>query len=133
MKDLKLIRISDDSNPEDIFPLVMRYAATTSKNPWVCLYEVMSNGTIVIYSDDNPIAYLCGYRNDDGNLFITHAYCEQPVGKDIFDELCRMLVKDRGTNPTVIISSDLPERLLKKYEFEVSEILYHKHLALGGD
>jgi hypothetical protein len=125
-------------DPNDIFPLVMKYAEKTGENPWVSLYDVMRYSTALVYEGGIPISYVSGHRNEDGDLFIKTAYADHPfMSTKAFEEICEMLVEEQQSSNTIFISSKLPERLWKRYGFNPYETLYkkiiHKTLSTGGD
>ena len=115
----------------------MKYAEKTGEDPWICLYDIIRYSTIVFYKGELPIAYINGYRNEHGDLYIHTAIEYRAIGDaELFTKACEMLREEQQTSPTVCVSTKLPERLMNKYGFEYFETTYTKQLKTpdtGGD
>ena len=134
MKNYRLKSLKEVGSPNDIFPLVMKYAEKTGENPWMCWLDVIRYSTVVVYEGDIAVSYVTSYKNDDGSLFIKTAVSDHPwMSVEVFEDICRRLQEEQGTAPEVYMESSLPERLWKRYGFIPHRVLYKKTLNHGGD
>ena len=134
MGDYKIKSLKEVKDPNEIFPLVMKYAEKTGENPWISLYDVMRYSTVLVYDEKGPVSYVSGHINEEGDLFIKSIFVDHPfMSIPAFDDVCRIIIDEQGTTNTVYISTKLPSRILSRYNFEYYETIYKKTLSTGGD
>ena len=135
MDNLRIIRLEDLPSPNCIFEMVMSFAKSTNRSPWLCFGQVFSDEymTVIVAKvngeakENEYIGYYTGriVYDPECSLFIHQSYFKYPIknAKGISDIIAIDMANKSGAFPKQIIQqSSLPARLWeRRYGFTLSK------------
>ena len=135
-KYVYLMFLENLDTPEEAFKMVMEYAQSTHKNAWECMGLAFSSYTVIIRSmeDGEHIGYASAHViPETKTLFYDQGYMRHPViGSSKMFDMISLMIREKSELGlcNVVLQSDLPPALWKKYGFSISkEVVFTKQFT----
>ncbi len=140
VSDIVLIFNNDMPTPDVAFKLMVAYCKKSGRNMWEefgYTFSASAKTVVILERRVNkllPIGFCnLGYYSLSNTFFVNQGFLTKPVDDILLltDNVCMKCSKHWNVNPDrMILHSDLPERLWKRWGFEKSKsIIYEKQIG----